>query len=164
LRTSVGACYICCVRNQTTVTDVRIEEALAYRIYRCARLLRQHFHQLAVAQGIELSQEQWFILNRLVHEDGLAQGQLGDAVLDDRPNVARLVASLEARNLVRRDADASDGRKWVVRLTAEGRSLHDRFANLVPTARTATLKGVNKESLAAAMQVLAQLESNIERS
>jgi MarR family transcriptional regulator, transcriptional regulator for hemolysin len=152
------------VSNKKTVIEVRIEEALAYRVYRCARLLRKHFHQLALAQGIELSQEQWFILNRLVQEDGLAQVQLGDAVLDDRPNVARLVASLEARALVRRDADASDGRKWAVRLTADGRRLHDRFANLVPAARTATLKGVNKESLAIAMQVLAQLELNIERA
>jgi DNA-binding MarR family transcriptional regulator len=141
---------------------VRIDEALAYRVYRCARLLRKHFHQLGASQGIELSQEQWFVLNRLMHEDRVAQGQLGDATLDDRPNIARLVASLEVRGLVRREADALDGRKHAVSITPTGRRLHDRFAALVPAARVATLKGVPKDELAIAMRVLAQLESNLE--
>jgi MarR family transcriptional regulator, transcriptional regulator for hemolysin len=154
--------YNSCVSNNKP-PPVRIDEALAYRVYRCARLLRSHFHTLALSQGLDLSQEQWFILNRLVQQDGLAQGQLGDAVLDDRPNVARLVASLEARGLVRRDADPQDGRKYCVLLTSEGRRLHDQFAALVPGARAATLEGVSKEDLAAAMRVLSCLESNIEK-
>ena len=142
---------------------VRIDEALAYRIYRCARLLRSHFHALAASQGLELSQEQWFILNRLVFDDGLAQGQLGDAVLDDRPNVARLVGTLEARGLVRREADPNDGRRYRVLLTSDGRRLHDQFAALVPGARAATLEGVSKDDVATAMRVLSSLESNLER-
>jgi MarR family transcriptional regulator, transcriptional regulator for hemolysin len=140
---------------------VNIEEALAYRIYRCARRLRSHFHQLGLANGIELSQEQWFILNRLSHQDGLAQTQLGDAVLDDRPNVARLVATLLARGLVVRHADSEDARKYRVQLTTAGRELHDRFAALVPQARRVTLKGISSADLKIAMRVLASLEENI---
>ncbi len=149
--------------NKKPAQPVRIEEALAYRIYRCARLLRSHFHGLTNSQGLELSQEQWFILNRLVHEDGLAQVQLGDAVLDDRPNVTRLVASLVARGLVHREIDPADARRQRVFITPEGRLLHDRFAALVPGARAATLEGVSKEDLAATLRVLACLESNMEK-
>jgi DNA-binding MarR family transcriptional regulator len=150
------------VSNNLAPRPLRIEDSIAYRIYRCARLQRKQFHQLATSLGIELSQEQWFVLNRLMHEDGLSQGSLGDAVLDDRPNMARLVAGLEARGLLRREADALDGRKHSVSITAAGRRLHDRFAALVPGARAATLKGVDKEDLAITMRVLARLESNTE--
>jgi DNA-binding MarR family transcriptional regulator len=151
------------VSNKKSPPQVRIDEALAYRIYRCARLLRSHFHGLTNSQGLELSQEQWFILNRLVHQDGLAQVQLGDAVLDDRPNVTRLVASLLGRGLVRRETDPADARRQCVFITEEGRLLHDRFAALVPGARAATMEGVSKEDLAATLRVLACLESNMEK-
>ncbi len=148
--------------NKTDGVTIRLEDGFAYRVYRCARRLRMHFRSMAEQAGVELSQEQWFILNRLMHEDGLAQGALGDAVLDDRPNLARHLASLEERKLVRREADAQDGRKYCVRITAEGRRLHDRFAATVPRARSQLTRGLTKDELATAMRVLARLEDNIQ--
>jgi MarR family transcriptional regulator, transcriptional regulator for hemolysin len=148
--------------NKTPELSIRLDDGFAYRVYRCARRLRMHFRTVAEQAGVELSQEQWFILNRLVHEDGLAQGALGDAVLDDRPNLARHLASLEGRKLVRREADALDGRKYCVRITAEGRRLHDRFAATVPQARSQLTRGLTKGELATAMRVLSRLEDNIQ--
>jgi MarR family transcriptional regulator, transcriptional regulator for hemolysin len=148
--------------NKLTGLPIRLDDGFAYRVYRCARRLRMHFRTLAEQAGVDLSQEQWFILNRLVHEDGLAQGALGDAVLDDRPNLARHLASLEERKLVRREADAHDGRKYCVRITAEGRRLHDRFAATVPQARSQLTRGLTKDELATAMRVLSRLEDNIQ--
>jgi DNA-binding MarR family transcriptional regulator len=149
--------------NNLNAQGLRLEDGLAYRIYRCARRLRMHFRSVAEHAGVEVSQEQWFILNRLVHEDGLSQGALGDAVLDDRPNLARHLASLEQRKLVRRDADIQDGRKYRVHLTAEGRRLHDRFAAKVPQARAQLTLGLTKEELATTLRVLSRLEGNIQR-
>ncbi len=140
---------------------VKIEDAPAYRIYRCARLLRGHFRGLAEGAGLDLSQEQWFILNRLSHKDGVPQVELGDAVMDDRPNVTRLLTAMEERGLLRRGADPSDGRKQRVWLTAEGRRMNDRFAQLVPAARATTFKGVSREDLAATVRTLARLEQNL---
>lgn len=148
--------------NKSAGAAVQLEGGFAYRIYRCARRLRMHFRALAEQADVDLSQEQWFILNRLAHKDGLAQGALGDAVLDDRPNLARHIASLEERQLVRREADALDGRKYCVHLTAEGRLLHDRFAAVVPQARLRLTRGLTKDELATAIRVLTQLEDNIQ--
>jgi DNA-binding MarR family transcriptional regulator len=147
------------VSNKKAPLD--FEQALAYRIYRSARLLRVHFHQLAAAQGLTLSQEQWFILNRLRRDSGLTQVELSDAATQDRPNVTRLVAALEASGLVMREADADDGRKQRVHLTTLGCEIHDRFAALVPQARRAILKGVSPDDLATTLRVLSQLESNL---
>jgi MarR family transcriptional regulator, transcriptional regulator for hemolysin len=132
--------YYSCMSNKRDAAPIRLEDGFAYRIYRCSRRLRMHFRAVAEQAGVDLSQEQWFILSRLVHEDGLAQGALGDAVLDDRPNLARHLASLEARKLVRREADALDGRKYCVQLT----------------------RGLTKDELATAIRVLSRLEDNIQ--
>jgi MarR family transcriptional regulator, transcriptional regulator for hemolysin len=150
-------------RPSSTSLPVRIDDALAYRVYRCGRLLRGYFRGMAASLGLELSQEQWFVLNRLSHEDGLAQGQLGDAVLDDRPNMARLIASMQARGLVRRQGDATDARKVRVHITAEGRRVHDAFNALVPAARASVMEGIAADDAATVARVLARLESNLER-
>ncbi len=142
---------------------VRIDDALAYRIYRSARLLRGHFRELALKAGVELSQEQWFVLNRLSHEDGLAQGQLGDAVLDDRPNMARLIAAMEQRGWVTRTDDPTDARKHLVYLTPEGRRVHDIFDAGVPQARTRVLAGISEEDAALVARVLSRIEFNLEK-
>jgi MarR family transcriptional regulator, transcriptional regulator for hemolysin len=158
----------CCMSNKKPMrasasSPVRIDDALAYRIYRCARLLRGYFRSMAASLGVELSQEQWFVLNRLSHQDGLAQGQLGDALLDDRPNMARLIASMESRGLLRRASDPADARKYSVFITAEGRRVHDLFNALVPGARTSVLQGIAAADAAAVTRGLARIESNLER-
>jgi MarR family transcriptional regulator, transcriptional regulator for hemolysin len=150
--------------NKQSASPIRAEDGFAYRVYRCSRRLRMHFRSLAQHAGVDLSQEQWFILNRLVHEDGLSQGALGDAVLDDRPNLARHLTALEARKLVRREADALDGRKYSVRITTEGRRLHDRFTDMIPRARTRLTHGLSREELEVAVRVLSRIEDNIQGS
>ena len=42
-------------------------------------------------------------------------------------NISRAVTALEAKGLVRRQADATDQRRLIIHLTAAGRDLHDMF-------------------------------------
>ena len=139
---------------------IRIEDAIAYRIHRTARVLRKHFHDLAEGAGLDLSQEQWFILNKLMHDDGVAQGELVDVLFGDRPNISRMLVALEERGDVVRRADRDDARKVRVHLTAAGRRTHDAFSALVPVARRQIGRGISAEDLDVARRVLAQIESN----
>lgn len=141
--------------------SVRIQDSIAYRIQRSARMLRKHFLELAARRGIEISPEQWFILNKLNWEDELTQVELSDAIFSDRPNVTRMVAALEAKGLVRRRADAGDGRKIRVALTVAGRAVHDAFAAAVPGARATLLRGIAEADLRTAARVLEQLDANL---
>jgi DNA-binding MarR family transcriptional regulator len=149
-------------RVPPSAAPVRLEDSLAFRVYRCSRLLRAYFRNQAASVGVDMSQEQWFVLNRLAHEDGLAQGQLGDTTLDDRPNMARLIASMEARGLLRRAADPQDARRYRVHITTEGRHVHDLFNAQVPQARASAMAGVSTADAAVAARVLARIESNLE--
>lgn len=142
---------------------VRIADSLAYRIQRTARLLRKHFLDLARRGGLDLTPEQWFILNKLSHEDGQSQVELGEAIFADRPNVSRMLNALESSGLVRRGASGDDGRRLVVSLTSQGRKVHDRFAALVPSARERVFEGITAEDVRTVERVLAKLEKNLER-
>lgn len=140
---------------------VRVTESLAYHVYRSARLLRRQFAAMGAAEGIDLTQEQWFVLNKLVLEDGRSQVELCEDIFADRPNLTRILATMERRELVRRTPDPDDGRRILVFLTSEGRRLHDGFAQLVPRVRRQIFRGVTKRDLEVAMRVLATIEENI---
>jgi DNA-binding MarR family transcriptional regulator len=139
---------------------IQLEDSIAYRIHRTARVLRKQFHDLAAAAGVELTQEQWFVLNKLMHNDGVSQGELVDDLFGDRPNISRMIVTLEARGDVVRRADPCDARKLRVHLTASGRRAHDAFSALVPVARKRITSGISAADLEVARRVLAQIEAN----
>jgi MarR family transcriptional regulator, transcriptional regulator for hemolysin len=140
---------------------VRITDSIAYRIYRCSRVLRKHFLELGHRNRLDLTPEQWFVLNKLHWQDGQSQTELSDAIFADRPNMSRIINSLEQQGYVRRKDDAEDSRKLRVFLTAEGRRTHDLFAELVPATRTAVFRGIDREEIAIVERVLEQLERNL---
>ena len=140
---------------------VRIHDSLAYRVHRAARLLRRHFLDLATRNGLDITPEQWFILNKLSWDDGVTPSELCESIFSDRPNMTRLLAGLEAKRLVRRATDAGDGRKTRIYLTRAGREMNDRFAALVPDARRTLFAGIRDEELQVVARVLQRLEDNI---
>ncbi len=140
---------------------IRVEEALAFKVHRMARLLRRHLAELTGRLASELTPEQWFVLNRLTHLGSANLIDLTDDAMADRPNITRIVASLERRRLVRRAADPSDGRKQLVCLTRLGREVHDRIADEVPRIRAELTRGISDRDLRTTERVLARMEQNL---
>lgn len=138
-----------------------IEDSIAYRVHRLARLQRKHFANLARRHGLDLTAEMWFILNRLRRQDGRPQNALGDAIFSDRPNLTRMFARLESRGWIRRSADPVDGRKVLIWLTADGIDVHDRFSAVAGEARTRLFGGLSVEDLAQASATLARVEAEL---
>jgi DNA-binding MarR family transcriptional regulator len=143
---------------------ISVNDSLAYHIYRAARLLRWDFIKVAARRGVELSPEQWFVLNKLRRQEGVSQSELGETVFADRPNMTRMLAVLEEKAFIRRGPDPDDARRTRVWLTAAGRSLHDVFAAGVEPERERIFRNISLEDLATAMRVLSQLEENITQS
>ncbi|MEM7675862.1 MAG: MarR family transcriptional regulator [Myxococcota bacterium] len=141
---------------------IRVEESLNFHVIRAARLLRRHL--ATMTEGVEeLTPEQWFVLNRLRHRQTSSQVDLGDHTLMDRPNISRIIGHLEGRGWVRKEVDPNDGRKQLVRLSPEGRRIHDRIAKEVPRLRSEILEGIDAEDVEAAWRVLLKMEENLAR-
>lgn len=140
---------------------IRIDDSIVYRLWRAARAQRRHFLRLAERNGIDLTPEQWFVLNKLRQEDGRNPSALADDIFADRPNITRLVRGLERKGLVARRPDPEDGRRQRIHLTLDGAALHDRFAAIVPQTRAALFAGIGPVELAALERGLARLEANL---
>lgn len=139
----------------------RPEDSFAYGIYRSARLLRYHFIHYTTALGIEISQEQFFILNKLGENPGQTQTQLGDGLLSDRPNMTRMIATMEANGWLRRDDDPHDGRKFRVSLTRKGALILRRIHESIGDERSLLSSGLTQTDLQDLRRVLDKVEKNV---
>jgi len=136
----------------------RIDDAVAYRILRAARRLRYGLAHALDAWGTGLSPEQFVLLFRVLERDGLTQRELGDPLLDDRPNISRIVAALEGRGWVERRPDPADRRVKRIHSTPEGRAFFDTLRPRIVEERQRIFGGISDERLEVFLDVLETVE------
>lgn len=139
---------------------VRIGDSLAYRVHRLARVLRVNLLEVASRAQVDLTPEQWFVLNKLRTKDGQSQVELGESIFADRPNMTRILQGMERKGLVRREVDPGDARRHQVFLTAAGTTGHDAMARHVPEERRRLLEGITQGEIDIVIRVLDQVERN----
>ncbi len=142
-----------------TRTD-SLDDALAWRITRAARLLRIHLSQVLRPLGV--SPEQFYLLFRLHESDeGCTQAGLVDSSLGDRPNVSRQLGSMERLGWIERRTDPDDRRSKRVVLTPAGREITDQLLALAVEERLRLFGGLSPQALDGLYQALSQLESQL---
>jgi DNA-binding MarR family transcriptional regulator len=140
-----------------------LDDAIAYRISRIARLLRHGFaSELQQWSGEDLSPEQYFALYRLREAGPLPMQALADPVLKDYPNITRVVAGLHKRGLIKQQQDKEDGRVQLCMLTRKGEALFDRLYPSVVAERARLFARWSERELAQMMKSLARLERSLE--
>lgn len=138
-----------------------LDASLPFRLHRLGRLLRYNLQRFLTASGAEITPEQWFVLFALRGCDGRAQNELTDPTLDDRPNLTRLIATLEKRGFVSRGIDPNDGRRRLVRLTDSGEALIDTILEHAPDQRDRMFAGLDKHELAQLEHASQVIERNL---
>ena len=141
--------------------SLRLEDSFAYIVYRSARLLRYHFIHFTARLGLEISQEQFFLLNKLGESPGLSQTELGDGNLADRPNITRMIATMEANGWLRRKVDPLDARRFQVTLTRKGALIHRRLRDAIGGERARLAAGLSATDLADLKRILAKVDANV---
>lgn len=103
-----------------------LEETAGYLIYRVGRLLRFRAAQFFREHGEAISPEQWGMLLRIAELGNPSVGELVDGVMNDHPNVTRMVDGLKRLGYVTKLRNPKDSRSRLVTVTAEGKALADR--------------------------------------
>jgi DNA-binding MarR family transcriptional regulator len=101
------------------------------------RLQQAHTLLWATLVSEEITSPQFAVLNTLVQTPEIDQRTLGERVRLDRSTIADVVARLARRGLLQRVRDPLDGRRNVLRPTAEGSRLQHALA-----ARTTAMNQV----------------------
>jgi len=111
--------------------------------------------------GWPITSEQWTALVRIWSEEGLTQRQLGERLIKDKTNVARLVASLEQLGWISRRQGASDRREKTVHLTETGRTSMPEVAALVSRILDIAGTGIDGHEMSLCKRVLLRARQNL---
>jgi DNA-binding MarR family transcriptional regulator len=107
--------------------------------------------------GIAITVEQWRVLVPLCKLDGLTQGKLCELLSQEKTGVSRLVAALEKRGLVRREACREDRRVKYIYITDAGRALVEASVDIAVESRDLLSAHIPEEDLAVCKRVLWQI-------
>ena len=139
----------------------QIEKAAAFQIVRTSRLLRLHFSRFARSVGFDLSQEQWLIMNRLSENPNLSQLALGDSLIQDKPNITRILAGMVKLGLVKRKPDQNDRRIMRVRRSPQGRRVFLELSQKISNERRRVFAGLNQADLKRLSIILLKTQKNL---
>ncbi|MFL5264557.1 MAG: MarR family winged helix-turn-helix transcriptional regulator [Anaeromyxobacteraceae bacterium] len=126
---------------------------------------RRRIKQLVLARvsHADLTPQQFWALIAVREHPGISQARIAARVRADAPSVSRSLAALQARGLVRTEADPEDRRRACVFLTAAGKRLVAQLAPVAAEVREAVVAGMSPAEIAAVRAGLERIISNLDR-
>ena len=114
-----------------SLPQLQLDNQLCFLFHRISRELTAAYRPLLADLG--LTYPQYLVMLVLWEEDGLGVGEIGERLSLDSGTLSPLLRRLESGGLVHRVRDAADERRVTIHLTAKGRELEQRAAD-VPAA------------------------------
>jgi len=98
-----------------------LDDSLGFQVNQLAGAMKTAIEARLAPFG--LTAQQWATMMRLLERDGWPQKDLGESQGMDKATVGGIIARLEHKGLIAREADPDDGRVNRVTLTSVGRRL-----------------------------------------
>ncbi len=138
---------------------MRLRDCLCFALGKATRAMARAYRERLEPLGI--TQPQFFLLIALFEGDEVTVSELGARVAMDKSTLTGILDRLERDGLVERVENPSDGRSFVVRLTARARELEARLRAVYEETNAAFLSRLTSEERQVVQQVVAKLEEDI---
>ncbi len=130
-------------------------------IFNCK--MKKHFATVFKSNGINLTAEQFLVMDTLWNEGELTQQAIAYIIQKDKNSVTQFIDSLEKKGLVMRVVDTNDRRVNKIKLTASGVKMKDNTKEVAISAINEILEGITEEEQLIFVNVLNKACKNIER-
>ncbi len=123
--------------------------------------LKKHFADVFKRNGINLTGEQFLVMDTLWNEGTMTQQSIAYIIQKDKNSVTQFVDNLERKGLVRRMVDKKDRRVNNVMLTEEGERLKESTKAIAIDAMNKIFSGFSEQELMVFATVLQKACDNI---
>lgn len=139
-----------------------LKDSLGHLATQFSKATLRRINQDLQAGGYPITSEQWTALVHIWNQGGLTQQELGERLMKDKTNIARLAASLERLGYITRQPGQTDRREKTLRLTQLGQQAMPGIAALVQRVLTDAYAGIDEHELALCRRVLARARQNLD--
>lgn len=138
-----------------------IKEIAVYVNILNSRIKKCFFDRLQ-KNGINVTPEQYLVLDILWEKQSLSQQNIADIIQKDKNSVTKIIDSLEKKNLVNRVEDKKDRRINKIELTNEGLALEKITTEVAINFMNDTVKDIDNQDLDKLVTVMRKLKDNLD--
>ena len=91
-----------------------------FPIDRAIKMIRSKYNNAFKGLGVDITTEQWVVIEQLYHHNGQSQSDLADGSYKNAPTVSRIIDLLEKKGFVERQRFENDRRRYKIFLTKKG--------------------------------------------
>ena len=125
--------------------------------------LKKHITSAFKAKGINLTAEQFLVMDTLWNQGEMTQQSISYIIQKDKNSVTQFIDNLEKKGLVQREVDAADRRVNNIKLSREGMAMKENTKAVAIDTINEILDGISEEDLRIFVRVLNRACDNIER-
>ena len=136
--------------------------AVYINIVNCS--LIKYFAKELTRNGINLTPEQYLVMDILWDAEVMSQQAIADIIQKDKNSVTKFIDSLEKKGLVYRQVNKTDRRVNNIVVSEEGMKLKARTTEVAIGMMRNVLKNIKEEDLMAVDKVMNQIKENIDEA
>ena len=136
--------------------------AVYINIVNCS--LIKYFAKELSRNDINLTPEQYLVMDILWDAEVLSQQAIADIIQKDKNSVTKFIDSLEKKGLVYRQVNKADRRVNNIVVSEEGMKLKTRTTEVAIRMMRNVLKDIKEEDLIALDKVMNQIKENIDKA
>lgn len=126
--------------------------------------IKKCFFDRLQEHGINVTPEQYLVLDILWDRLSLSQQNIADIIQKDKNSVTKIIDSLEKKNLVNRVVDQKDRRINKIELTAEGLALEKITTEVAINFMNDVVKDIDNQDLDKFVEVMRKLKDNLDNN
>ena len=136
--------------------------AVYINIVNCS--LIKYFAKELTRNGINLTPEQYLVMDILWDAEVMSQQAIADIIQKDKNSVTKFIDSLEKKGLVYRQVNKTDRRVNNIVVSEEGMKLKAKTTEVAVGMMRNVLKNIKEEDLMALDKVMNQIKKNIDEA
>ena len=123
--------------------------------------LKKHLSEVFKKNGVNLTAEQYLVMDTLWNEGTLTQQAIAFIIQKDKNSVTQFIDNLEKKGLVARSVSKDDRRVNNIVVTEAGMALKDSTKQLAIDTMNKALEGIPEEDVQTCVEVMKKVCANI---
>lgn len=139
-----------------------LSKEIAVSINLAACKFKQYTASVLKQNGVDLTPEQFLLIDLLWNEGPMSQQKIADLMQKDKNSVTKLVDALEKKDLVQRKRDSSDRRSNTLVLTEKAETMKNAAKKKGISMLDGIIRDIPEAELHAFLGTLDKLTANME--
>ena len=125
----------------------KLERVVFYMLDKAIKTYRQFAQRRLNEAGLDITIDQWLVLNTIETNPHVSQLEIADRVFKDAASVTRIVDLLIRKGYLQRQSHPVDRRRFTLELTSPGKTLVKQVNRISEENRSIGLKGISEADL-----------------